>query len=61
MEVGHATQNVCLQALALGLQTAVIGAFRDNEVKEIAQMPAEEKPLYLVPVGRQLTLTMAEV
>ena len=52
MEVGHAAQNVCLQALALGLQTAVIGAFRDNEVKEIAQMPAEEKPLYLVPVGR---------
>ncbi len=51
MEVGHAAQNVCLQALALGLQTVVIGAFRDPEVKKIAQMPAEEKPLYLVPVG----------
>ena len=36
MEVGHAAQNVCLQAIALGLNTAVIGAFRDAEVKAIA-------------------------
>ena len=52
MEVGHAAQNVCLQAIALGLQTAVIGAFRDTEVKTIANLPANEKPLYFVPVGR---------
>ncbi len=52
MEVGHAAQNVCLQAIALGLQTAVIGAFRDTEVKAIAELPAEEQPLYLVPIGR---------
>jgi SagB-type dehydrogenase family enzyme len=52
MEVGHAAQNVCLQAIALGLRTAVIGAFRDEAVKEIAHLPANEQPLYLVPVGR---------
>ena len=52
MEVGHAAQNVCLQAIALGLQTAVIGAFRDAEVKAIANLPADEQPLYFVPVGR---------
>ena len=52
MEVGHAAQNVCLQAIALGLQTAVIGAFRDEAVKKIFNLPAEEQPLYLVPVGR---------
>ncbi len=51
MEVGHASQNVCLQAIALGLHTAVIGAFQDEAVKEIAHLPADEKPLYLVPVG----------
>lgn len=52
MEAGHAAQNVCLQAIALGLHTAVIGAFRDAEVKAIAKLPGEEQPLYFVPVGR---------
>ena len=52
MEVGHAAQNVCLQAIALGLRTAVIGAFRDEAVKEIVHLPANEQPLYFVPVGR---------
>jgi SagB-type dehydrogenase family enzyme len=52
MEVGHAAQNVCLQAIALGLHTALIGAFRDAEVKKIAKLPADEQPLYFVPVGR---------
>jgi SagB-type dehydrogenase family enzyme len=52
MEVGHAAQNACLQAIALGLNTAVIGAFRDSEVKMIANLPADEQPLYFVPVGR---------
>ena len=52
MEVGHAAQNVCLQAQALGLQTVVIGAFRDSEVKNVAHLPANEHPLYFVPVGR---------
>jgi SagB-type dehydrogenase family enzyme len=52
MEVGHAAQNACLQAIAVGLHTTVIGAFRDEEVKAIARLPADEQPLYLVPVGR---------
>lgn len=52
MEIGHAAQNVCLQAIALGLGTVVIGAFRDNEVKKIANLPPNEEPTYFVPVGR---------
>jgi SagB-type dehydrogenase family enzyme len=52
MEIGHAAQNVCLQAIALGLGTVVIGAFRDNEVKMIAGLPADEEPTYLIPVGK---------
>ena len=52
MEVGHAAQNASLQAIALGLHTAVIGAFRDTEVGKIANLPADEQPLYFVPVGR---------
>jgi SagB-type dehydrogenase family enzyme len=52
MEAGHAAQNVCLQAIALGLNTVVIGAFRDEEVKVISNLPADEQPLYFVPIGR---------
>ena len=52
MEVGHAAQNACLQAIALGLNTVVIGAFRDTEVKKIAGLAAEEQPQYFVPIGR---------
>jgi SagB-type dehydrogenase family enzyme len=50
MEVGHAGQNVSLQAVALNLGTVMIGAFDDKEVKEI--LGIGEEPLYLIPVGR---------
>lgn len=51
MEAGHAAQNLCLQATALDLKAVVVGAFSDEEVKRLAALPAEEDPLYLVPVG----------
>jgi SagB-type dehydrogenase family enzyme len=52
MEVGHAAQNVYLQAVSLNLGTVVVGAFRDNEVKEIMNMGEEESPMCIMPVGR---------
>ncbi|MGD9241234.1 MAG: SagB/ThcOx family dehydrogenase [Desulfobacterales bacterium] len=52
MEVGHAAQNACLQAIALGLNSVIIGAFEDAEVKMIANLAAEEQPQCLVPIGR---------
>jgi nitroreductase len=52
MEIGHAAQNVCLQAVALGMGTAVIGAFRDNEVKMVAHLAKNERPAYIIPIGR---------
>ena len=52
MEVGHAVQNVYLQAVSLNLGTVVVGAFSDGEVKRIINMPEEEQPLYIMPVGR---------
>lgn len=53
IEVGHAAQNVCLQATALGLGAVTVGAFYDDRVKEIAGMEDEEVPLYIIPVGRR--------
>jgi SagB-type dehydrogenase family enzyme len=49
IETGHAAQNVCLQAVAMGLGTVLIGAFSDDEVKKILNLVAKEQPLYLIP------------
>lgn len=51
-EVGHAAQNVCLQAVALGLGTTMIGAFNDDAVKVVLGMNHSALPLGLLPVGR---------
>jgi len=50
IEVGHAAQNVYLQAEALGLGTCAIGTVTDD-AKDIIGLPAEEDPLYLMPFG----------
>ncbi len=50
-EVGHASQNVHLQAASLDLGTVVIGAYRDDEVEDILQLGEEYRVLYLMPVG----------
>jgi SagB-type dehydrogenase family enzyme len=52
MEAGHAAQNVCLQAAALGLGAVPVGAFDDRAVQRMLRMRSAEEPLYLIPVGR---------
>ncbi|MBW2645600.1 MAG: SagB/ThcOx family dehydrogenase [Deltaproteobacteria bacterium] len=51
MEVGHAAQNICLQTASLNLGTVTIGAFYDDTVKRILNMPEKEEPLYIMAVG----------
>ena len=55
MEAGHAAQNVYLQAVAMNLGMVVIGAFYDDQVKEVLNLPENEEPLYIMPVGRKTT------
>lgn len=52
MEVGSAAQNVYLQAVSLGLGTVFVGAFDDDEVRQILDLPEAEDPLALQPLGR---------
>lgn len=51
MEVGHAAQNVYLQAEALGLGTTMVGAFRDQQVAETIGADSDEWPLGILPIG----------
>ncbi|MCM8790497.1 MAG: SagB/ThcOx family dehydrogenase [Candidatus Omnitrophica bacterium] len=51
MEVGHAAENLFLQAVALGLDSVAVGAFSDTEVGRILKLPSGSKPLYILPVG----------
>jgi SagB-type dehydrogenase family enzyme len=52
IEVGHAAQNICLEATALGLGLVTVGAFEDAEVAKVIGMSQDESPLYVIPVGR---------
>ena len=52
MEAGHAAQNVLLQATALDLGATPVGAFYEDQVIELLDMPGNEAPLYIIPVGR---------
>lgn len=52
MEVGHAAQNIYLTATELGLGTVFVGAFDDDRVHALLRLPAEHRPLGLMPVGR---------
>ncbi len=51
MDLGHSAENVFLQAVALGLGTCPVGAFNDDEVRKVMQLPVEEEPLYMMPIG----------
>jgi len=52
MEVGHAAQNLCLQATAMGLGAVTVGAFRDEQISAILELPRNEQPLYIIPIGK---------
>jgi SagB-type dehydrogenase family enzyme len=53
IEAGHAAQNVLLQAVALNLGAVPIGAFDDVQVQRVLSLPADQQPLYVIPVGRR--------
>lgn len=51
-EVGHAAQNILLQAVSLNLKSVIIGAFEDDYVKRLLNMKEREQPLCLIPIGK---------
>ena len=52
IEVGHAAQNLLLQATALRIGAVPVGAFDENEVRKVIGLKNNEQPLYIISVGR---------
>lgn len=53
MEVGAVSENVYLQATARRLATVLVGAFHDDRVQAVLELPDDHAPLGLMPVGRR--------
>lgn len=51
MEVGAASQNLFLQAGALGLAAGLVGAFQEQTLKDLLKLPPSHEPLLVMPVG----------
>jgi len=51
MEAGHAAQNISLLGVELGIGICTVGAFEDEEVKNVLKLPVNEEPLYILPLG----------
>jgi len=50
-DVACAIENLMLQAVELNLGTCFIGAFDENRVSKILNLPSNLRPIAIVPVG----------
>jgi len=50
-EAGHVAENLHLQAVALGLGSVPIGAFRKAAVAEALGLPQDHEPIYIISIG----------
>jgi len=53
IEVGHAAENVYLQAGAMRMGTVMVGAFDDKAVARALELPKNEAPLAIMPLGKR--------
>ena len=51
VEAGHVAESLMLQAVALGLATAMVESYGDDAAKHLLHLAANEIPLCLLPVG----------
>ncbi len=51
LEAGHAAQNIQLQSTALEMGSVCVAGFFEESVAEVLELPDDEIPVYLIPVG----------
>ena len=52
MDLGHAAENLLLQAEGLGLAGVPIAWLDPDRARDVLGLPPDETPIYLVPIGR---------
>jgi SagB-type dehydrogenase family enzyme len=52
IEVGHAAQNILLQAAALGLAAVPVGSLDPTRAADALALPSDQTVVYLIPVGQ---------
>ncbi len=50
-DTAAAIQNILLTAYSLGLGSCWIGAFKEDEIRQVIKAPKEMRPIALIPVG----------
>jgi len=50
-DTAAAIENMMLAAVSYGLGTCWVGAFRETEVRKILELPANLKPVAMIPMG----------
>lgn len=58
-DTAAATQNILLEAHALGLATCWVGAFNDKQVAKTIKAPKNMKPVAMIPVGHPVGQAVA--
>jgi nitroreductase len=51
-DTAAATQNMLLMAHSLGYGTCWVGAFNENEVRRILNIPSGVRPVAIIPIGK---------
>ena len=55
IDIGIATENICLQARAEGIGSCIIGWFDENLVRKILSVPRGKRVLLLITLGYSLS------
>jgi len=50
-EVGHVSQNIALQGVALNIGSVVLGGFQPDNMAKLFNFPEYIRPIYVMPVG----------
>ncbi len=53
LEAGHIAQSMALQAESMKMGLVTIGAFRDEEVRAVLDLPEDRRICYILPIGHR--------
>jgi len=55
LEAGHVAQNICLQAVSLGLGSVTVGGIETRQVGRACKLPRYTEAIYVISIGYPLT------